>query len=866
MRRALINKILFLKISILLLLLGPGQDVFSQSYGLCFSSSEVPRKERTGIDLDEEGMFRFNNIFELKFDIKLRDLPKFQYGYIARIITREGKNIDLVYNQNPGPELVVVCQGRISDISFKLNPDKTLNKWMTLRLTFDISNDRLKLSTSDTFYTEQHAGIAGAKDFKILFGENSYKIFEAGNVAPMDIKDIFIVEDNTPRFHWPLNEKSGNNAKDIIHGKKALVNNPVWLNMKHQRWEPLHSFSLSGNCRIVYNEREDALIVIGEKELLKYYFNDHEYTSVKYTSGQPVLTEGSGGFINPTNNELYTFSFDQQVISRFDEKESRWGYEPFLKGKTPILRHYNDFFISEQQSLILIGGFNGKEYKNQVYNLNLFTGNWRQVIAKGDVLPPRYLSALGLNERKDTAFILGGYGSNSGNPILNPHFYSDLYSYSIKDSTFTKVYDFESISEYFFYANSMVIDTSGNKFYVLRFSTNREENVLQLLQGSLQNPNWLLKADKIQYNFQESKSYADLFLNKSSTTLVSATTQYSDSSGQSLVNIYSIAYPPNTSEDIINSQANNKKVLYWFIIIIGFDLIVLLIVTVRKRIRKHSLASVKTKTEGQDSSFFSSNLLKSTWEDNISKTNRGLQASSILLYGGFQFLVRTNEDISGKFSPLLKELFLMILLNSINNSKGISSKNLIEQLWWDKTPESAKNNLAVNIGKLRNILEASLNGLLVNKSGYWKFDLEGKEHEIYCDYWESWKILHPSKKLGIEEILMLMEIVNRGKFLVNSTYEWLDTFKAHISNEITDALLDFSGQLSISKDADLVIKIADSISIFDMINENAMELKCKALVFYGKHSLARDIYSRFIRDYKDLYGEPYSRDFNSIIE
>ncbi len=117
-----------------------------------------------------------------------------------------------------------------------------------------------------------------------------------------------------------------------------------------------------------------------------------------------------------------------------------------------------------------------------------------------------------------------------------------------------------------------------------------------------------------------------------------------------------------------------------------------------------------------------------------------------------------------------------------------------------------------------------------------------------------------------EEILSLIDIVQRGKFLVNSTYDWLDSFKGTISNEIIDILLEYSGQLSISKDTDLVIKIADSITIFDMINENAMELKCKALVFYGKHSLARDLYSNFIRDYKELYGEPYSRDFNSISE
>jgi len=71
--------------------------------------------------------------------------------------------------------------------------------------------------------------------------------------------------------------------------------------------------------------------------------------------------------------------------------------------------------------------------------------------------------------------------------------------------------------------------------------------------------------------------------------------------------------------------------------------------------------------------------------------------------GDFQIFNRTGSDITSKFSPLLKELFLLILLNSIKD-KGISAERIIEILWLDKDEKSARNNLAVNIVKLKTLL------------------------------------------------------------------------------------------------------------------------------------------------------------------
>jgi len=50
------------------------------------------------------------------------------------------------------------------------------------------------------------------------------------------------------------------------------------------------------------------------------------------------------------------------------------------------------------------------------------------------------------------------------------------------------------------------------------------------------------------------------------------------------------------------------------------------------------------------------------------------------------------------------------------------------------------------------------------------------------------------------------------------------------------------------------------------MHEEAISIKCKALIILGKHSLAKEIFTRFIKDYRTLYDEPFDRSFTDIIK
>ncbi|WP_318348546.1 hypothetical protein [Aquipluma nitroreducens] len=111
-----------------------------------------------------------------------------------------------------------------------------------------------------------------------------------------------------------------------------------------------------------------------------------------------------------------------------------------------------------------------------------------------------------------------------------------------------------------------------------------------------------------------------------------------------------------------------------------------------------------------------------------------------------------------------------------------------------------------------------------------------------------------------------MEITQKGAFLMNANYEWLDDFKSDVSDKIVDTLVAYAEKCDLKTDAEFIVHLADCIFNFDRSNEDAIILKCKAEYCLGKHSLGKLTYEKFIKEYKQLYNEEYKRSFNELIK
>jgi len=93
-----------------------------------------------------------------------------------------------------------------------------------------------------------------------------------------------------------------------------------------------------------------------------------------------------------------------------------------------------------------------------------------------------------------------------------------------------------------------------------------------------------------------------------------------------------------------------------------------------------------------------------------------------MLFGYFEVITSDGHNITRQFTPLLKEMFLLILIDSLRYNKGVSSEKLNDILWNGKDIKDAKNNRSVNLVKLKNILDKLGECTISRDTGAWKFE------------------------------------------------------------------------------------------------------------------------------------------------
>jgi two-component SAPR family response regulator len=241
---------------------------------------------------------------------------------------------------------------------------------------------------------------------------------------------------------------------------------------------------------------------------------------------------------------------------------------------------------------------------------------------------------------------------------------------------------------------------------------------------------------------------------------------------------------------------------------------------------------------------------------------------SILFLDGFQVFNKEGKNITGEFTPTLKYLLVLIVLYTLKNNKGISSSRLQELLWYDKTKVAARNNRSVNLRKLR-VLLAELGSIdITSQNGYWTISLPD---DVLSDYWEVLRLAGEIQNSTItrkEDLLRFLELLNYGSLLPNIQLEWVDDFKTDFSNLVIDTLMQVINNTrnAFYDQPDIRLKIAAALLKIDSINEEAISIKCQALVRMGKKGLAKTAFDNFNKEYKLLLGENFSGSIKSFLE
>ncbi|MFC4874733.1 galactose oxidase [Negadavirga shengliensis] len=830
-------------------LLSISSSVSGQFYGLSFSGSETVQDKRTGLDLSPDNTLCLDKSFRLSFDISFQPDQLEYFGYVFRIIDGENRNIDLISNLHSpdASHFVVINEGNSTPHSFDLQNTGIFSDWNRFVFDFDYENQEVRYSFLGISNVQSMSFEPGSC-FKILFGANDYPKFKTTDVPPMNIRDIEIVEGGVERNKWLLDQHHGNSAQEKISGQNGHVRHPLWIRKMRMEWKLLKNFTTEGPISVGFNPNDELLYFIGLDSLLSFSCANNRLTRVPYESGRLHLLRGNQSFFDQHQKQLHNIYLDQETISTYDEESQTWNknFEP--PSRLTDNWQYNKFYSPVDSAIYILGGYGHFIYKNKVRRYHLPTETWDSIIPPADAFTPRYLAALGAVD--EGAYVLGGYGTFSGQQIHNPTNLYDLVYFDVKERTFKKLFDLKVKEEEFVFANSLVIDEQNRSYYGLIFSKHQYNSNLQLIKGSLDSAVYIEVGNKMPFKFYDINSFADLYYAPKLDRFF-AVTLFHNTENQTEAAIFSIAAPPIPVEEENHPETYPGYVI---ILLIGGTLLLGSVAYYFKKRNttvpdSHTLARVPQKSQKP--------IIPGQPAENPHRND-------IYLFGVFQLFDDKGDDITKNFTPLIRELFLVILLYTIRWERGISSEKLKDLLWHDKSAESARNNRSVNIAKLKTIL-AEVKGCQISKeTGYWKVNLDPSQ--INVDYQDYNNIIQDKKFLSKNRIQQLIAIVQRGSFLSNLEYEWLDVFKSEISNEVIDIYINYTNSIDISEDPEFIIEIANYIFYFDMVNEEAMMLKCKALVHLGKHSLAKGVFENFKKEYKNIYDEDFSKDFQTILE
>jgi DNA-binding SARP family transcriptional activator len=450
-----------------------------------------------------------------------------------------------------------------------------------------------------------------------------------------------------------------------------------------------------------------------------------------------------------------------------------------------------------------------------------------------------------------TFLYFGGFGSESGKQEDSPRNYYDLYSVDIKEYTAKKLWELEYAGEPFTSSNSMLIDKDRGVFYALSYSNQKYASRIILHEYLLDKPGYRALADSIPYLFTDTKSYCDLYMNASRTSMYALVSSADRSNTQ--IEVYEIAYPPLPREEA--EQPVEAPVARWKYVLPCILLIALLLLL-------YSMWKIRRKrTELLPEEDENNPIVAALPIDDAALTS--LPPFSVQLLGEFKVFDDHKNNITTKLPPTTRSMFLLLLLSTLKEGCGISSVELKNHLWDDKDETSARNNRNVYIQKLRLILKDVAGMEIVKQDGYWKINYAPA---LYCDYTQALAYIDRLKSGGLDKPSLsgLLSVAMHGTLLPHINVEWLDEYKANYSNSLIETLTQISQKDELKSDWNLLLKIANVILLHDVTDEYAVKLKCYALQSLKRNRQALQCFRKFVDDYEKLYASKPELTFEGV--
>ena len=856
------NKCLFCLFIIFFTVITSLSAQHAPDYGLRFFSHEVNKDLRTSIDLNPD-IVPVNG-FSLSFSMHLMENRE-KYGYIFRVIVNDKGSIDLISNSHStsGHSLTLIEGNKPTSIFFDLAKSRDFKKgtWVNVIARFQPQLRTVSININGKELKDT-LSYADFKNTRVFFGANEYGNFSTSDVPPIEIRDLKIHDSKMKLIrHWEFKQHMGSKVYDLVQKQPLQIKNPIWLIDQHTHWKKRTAFYTKTRPQISFVPGSGTIVAATGDSLYTYSLESNMPVKARYAGGTifPVLNNQM--IFHPYYRELWQYDLRKNHIAKYNFADNIWDNED-RKSKEPQFWHHNKFISPLDSSLYIFGGYGNFTYKNILQRFDESKSKWDTVNTSGHIWP-RYLSAAGPGMKPSEVLIFGGYGNASGKQELSPEKLYDLYSLDLATNTFKKRWEMDGKDQNFVVANSLVPNKDDSSFYALCFPIHKYASYLYLRKISVNSPTSMVTGDSIPYFFHDTKSYGDLFYSPLTKELI-AVACYPAGDSLTAINVYTIAYPAIPQQAAIQfpagSPAPGKFKWFYILLLLGIPAIIYLMV--KKKYRVKLLVKEQDIVQEQINHREGAPVIEKPFRDYI-VPEMDRRYPSLYLLGGLQVIDKEGTNITPSFTPALKQLLMLLALYTSKTGKGISSVQLKNILWPDKTEDSARNNRGVSIKKIRTLLGALGNASVVNESNNWALTLN---ENIFCDYFFVQHVLSGVNELSDGEIEQFLNIASKGSLLPDMEYDWLDSFKSDYASKMIDTLVLLTENTAIKKDPAKLITISDLVLLQDPLNETALKIKCKELFRLGKYTVAKSVYSSFTSEYALVLGTQFHVSFEEVIK
>ena len=851
-------------IFVLLCLVGKLDASSLYDYGLHLKSHTVSAIERTSLFLDDNQPFPIKNDFTISFQMYIRaNEPDF--GSILHLYTNTNQYIRFLFvagEERHFPALVL--NEGIVTIDTHIEREKWLNVSIHMRLkdnVIEVDYDNKKISAM--------APLQGTKSVSALFGKmESY----LADVAPVNLRNIIVMQDGKQTREWKLWKHNDDVCYDKKENAIARALHPIWLIDNHIEWKLIHQAHIPGKLDVSFNAR-DALFYLVKPQSIEVL--DEKGTlqkEITIRGGFPAVEYPNHQLYDTLTNKIVSYHHKRGITSYFSFDTEKWSNEERNKEEASNYNHARTFNPADS-SFYFFGGYGFYQYRNDLFQMK--SGNYKleQVIYERP-LYPRYSAAMTIVG--DELYIFGGRGNKYGKQELSSHFYLGLCAINLKNNRSRIVWQKNmSPEDGTLMASSMYFEPSDSSFYAVSMNKggilwkiSMKDSVYTEVSKPIHNE---LNYQDCDFSLYTSPSHGKLFL-----VLDKIQNDHTHN-----VAIYSINMPLVNEEDIRQPEnetfTSSRKYFY----IAGILLLFIISGTIfyRSKYSKKKKSTPVTKTREEKLSVIESHIdrkqpeipeyqvtqeKRQDFETTLTRTadyydrNR----ASISLFGCFNVRDKEGNDITSNFTPRLKHLLILLILYTEKNPQGILASKATEILWPDKEETAARNNRNVNLRKLRVLLESIGDMEVVTENNFLRIKWGTS---VFCDYHTLMTCTKQFEQEKSEELLnRILELLLYGPLLPNTVFDWLDDFKDAYSSHSIDLLKNLL-EIEIQRNhQEMIIRLADIMFLHDPLNEEALAAKCTVLSAQGKKGIARNVYDRFCKEYRDSMGENYKIPFVSL--